>query len=173
MPAQKRKGDMFEIKFTRERIEQHLENEKKRLSENLQRPFHSDMSRSRFFSNSMREDHPSITSPNWSGTVGRGTGYYGLQRHLNRHERKRRLHRYLSFSNGVTYHAKSAQNSNLLPELSGWDAYQRNSFCQIGYGGHPFFGVSDSLSSRVNMRQYGVNSGGILAAINNNSSNSN
>ena len=72
------KGDMFEIKFTRERIEQHLENEKKRLSENLQRPFHSDMSRSRFFSNSVREDHPSITSPNWSGTVGRGTGYYGL-----------------------------------------------------------------------------------------------
>ena len=76
----------------------------------------------------------------------------------------------------MTYHAKSAQNSNLLPELSGGDAYyQRNSFCQIGYGARPnFFGVSDSLSSRVNMNQYGLNSaGGILAAVNNNSSNSN
>ena len=82
------------------------------------------------------------------------------------------MHRYLSFSNGVTYHAKSAQNSNLLPELSGGDAHQRHSFCQIGYGGRPFFGVSDSLSSRVNMHQYGLNSGGILA-VNNNSSNSN
>lgn len=80
MPAQRRKGnnDIFEIKFTRERVEQHIENEKKRVSEGFYRPFHSDMSRSRFFSNSVREDHPSITSPNLSGTQGWGTGFNGL-----------------------------------------------------------------------------------------------
>lgn len=146
MPAQRRRDEPFDFnnKFTLEKIVQHIENEKRRRSENHYRHFHSDMSRSRFFSNSVREDHPSITSPNLSGTVGGAGGFYGIPLRLQRHERKRRLRRYLSFSNGVTYHANSAQQaSNLLPDLSG--SRLRNSFCY--YGGRPF-GVSDSLSQR-------------------------
>jgi len=108
MPAQRRKDDFLDARFTQERVVQHIENQKKkRHSEHIYRPFHSDMSRSRFFSNSVREDHPSITSPNLSGTVG-PTQLRGTQLLFHRHERRRRLHRYLSFSNGVTYHAKSA-----------------------------------------------------------------
>ena len=147
MPAQRKKEQLLENKFTTENIAQHIENERKRRhSENVYRPFHSDMSR-RFFSNSLREDYPSMTSPNFSGTiVGNGL------RHLHlRHERRRRLHRILSFSNGVTYHAKSAKTaSNFLPELSYGGRY-RNSMCQ--FGGNPF-GVSESHSHvRFNNKQ--------------------
>ena len=80
MPAQRRRDDHFDTgnKFTLEKIVQHIENEKRLRSENHQRHFHSDMSRSRFFSNSVREDHPSITSPNFSGTVGGNAGFYGI-----------------------------------------------------------------------------------------------
>jgi len=86
----------------------HIEQEKMRRSEKPYRPFHSDMSRSRFMSNSLREDHPSITSPyNLSGTA-KTSNLHRMQLHFRRHERKRRLHRYLSLNNGVTYH-KSAQ----------------------------------------------------------------
>lgn len=64
-----------------------------------------------------------------------------MQLHFPKHYRKRRLTRYFSISNGVTYHAKSAQQaSNLLPELSG--GRYRNSLCHLN---RPF-GISDSLS---------------------------
>lgn len=118
MPAQRKKEDFFENKITQERIVLHIEHEKMRRSEKIYRPFHSDMSRSRFLSNSLREDHPSITSPNLSGTA-RGSHLHRMQLHFRRHERNRRLHRYLSLNNGVTYHRSAQQASVMLPELSG------------------------------------------------------
>ena len=112
-PAQRKREDLLETTFTAHRIVEHIENTKRQwLSENVYRPFHSDMSRSRFLSNSVRELNPSIISPNFSGTLHGGMGAHPL---FHRHEKKRRLHRYLSFSNGVTYHAKSAQGSVLQP----------------------------------------------------------
>ena len=86
MPAaQRKKDDLFESKFTQERVVRHIEYEMMRHSERVHKPFYSDMSRSRFFSNSMRdrEDHPSITSPNPSGTA-HGSHLHRMQLHFRR-----------------------------------------------------------------------------------------
>ena len=59
----------FMSKFTQKRVVQHIEKEMMRRSERPLKLPHSDMDRSRFLSNSLREDHPSITSPNLSITA--------------------------------------------------------------------------------------------------------
>lgn len=56
MPINRRKEDLLaDIKFTQERVVMHIEHQKKLRSENNCRHLHSDMSRSRFLSNSLRE----------------------------------------------------------------------------------------------------------------------
>ena len=142
MPPQRRKEDFLENRFTSKRIVQHIENLKRRRSDKFCRHVHSDMSRSIYLSN-LYEDNSSIKSPNLSGTAG-VSHLRRMQLHFNRHERKRRLHRYLSFNNGVTYHKSAQQASVHLPELS--SGIYRNSLCQ---GGGRTFGISDSMSQRV------------------------